>query len=189
MHIKVKNGYYELFIRYYYRDINNDLKCSWYYDLSSFEEFINENHPGVDISELSALYTKKLDFLNGLSDSIVDEKYKHNYCECFICDNVLTCSSSSPGIEEKMREHYKRYDELHDGYLYTFLANSWEFKSSPDGGYKIKYWFDSSNKKKTVYKIHAFRDKVVFDDGYDVIASVINTSQYYIYYDGKKKNG
>lgn len=179
-----KSLVYDFNITYYYITFDKP-NIFTFDDMKSFEGFMTENHPDIKFGDILAKYTKHLEELQAeASKGIYKEEYGHTSLYCFICGDTLCSSFSYVGIHEKLSDFISSKKSVNDGYVCTFLAHSWSFDWSSAGTYKIKYWYDK-DKSDSVYKIRAFKDKVIFEQEDGVIHSMIASDNYYIHYEGK----
>ena len=189
MIIKFNNSafVYQFKIQYFYKDVAGSNATSSFDDIASFEGFMKEVHPDVDLNDISTKYAKHLEMLqNKASKGEFNNDYSYTYIYCFIGGNTLYSSSNYVAIQEKMVEYFKGQENVNDGYIYTFKAQSWTFDYGNSGNYKIRYWYDRDN--ANAYKIHTFKDKVIFEQEDGKIHSMIVSDNYYIHFEGKTKD-
>lgn len=154
--------------------------------IDSFQEFMSECHPDVDTDEFVAKYGKKLAELNDCGSSgSIDVYYVVLYC--FVGGDMIMSSFAYCGIMEKWHEYHEGHDKTNEGYLHTFICHNWQFNQLPTGIMKISYWHDPSNKETPAYKVHLFKDKVIFERANGVVHTIIVTDKHYVYYEGLKK--
>jgi hypothetical protein len=181
-----KNIDYQLSIYYHYK-FTGGFTQKQFLSYDDFVEFMDECHPDIDYHEVGSRYSKLLEMLNKLAGKgKVDEKYLSNNIHCFISGDSLVVSTDGIGIMEKMYEHFSMSDKVNEGYLHTFLANNWSFDGQPGGYFKINYWYNKDS-DKAVYKVHCFKNKVVFEQSNGMIHSMIVCDKYYVHYEGLQK--
>lgn len=191
MKIKVngKGATYQLSIYYHYK-FTGGFTCKQFDSYDEFVEFMEECHPDIDYHEVGSKYSKLLETLNKLANNgTVEEKYLHpgsTDVHCFISGNDMIVSINGTGILEKMYEYFSMSDKVNEGYLHTFLANNWSFDGQPGGYFKINYWYNKDS-DKGVYKVHCFKNKVVFEQSNGMIHSMIVCDKYYVHYEGVQK--
>lgn len=177
---------YNLNIYYHYKYLDGYCQKQ-FSSYDEFVEFMTECHPDIDYHEVANKYSKISEQLNKLAGKgVVDEKFYFNNIHCFIAGNSLIVTTNDTGILEKMYEHFHMADKVNEGYLHTFLANSWSFEGMPGGYFKINYWYNKDS-DKDVYKVHCFKNKVVFEQDDDKIHSIIVCDKYYVHYEGTQK--
>ena len=182
---------YQFKIQYFYKDIEGSIATSSFDDIASFEEFMKEAHPDVSLSDISTKYAKHLEMLqNKAANGEFNNDYSYTYIYCFISGGTLYSSSSYVVIQEKMAEYFNGKEKANEGYITTFPAHNWSFTplEGKTDGFKINYWYDKDRSDINVYKIHTFKDKVIFEQADGLIHSILVTSKYYIHYEGKVKN-
>lgn len=177
---------YQLNIRYHFKSLKG-MATQIFLTFDTFEAFMNECHPDIKFGDLDKKYSKRVELITRLANSgIADDKYLTSDIHCFISGDTLISCYSEAGIMEKMYEHYSMSEKINEGYLHTFLAHRWEFGRKEAQSY-VKYWFDKNNKDETVYKIHCFKNKIVFERPDGTISSMIVNDDYYIHFEGAKK--
>ena len=182
---------YQFKIQYFYKNIEGSIVSSSFDNIASFEEFMKEAHPDVSLNDISSKYAKHLEMLqNKAANGEFNNDYSYTYIYCFISGGTLYSSSSYVVIQEKMAEYFNGKEKANEGYITTFLAKSWVFQplEGKVDGFKIEYWYDKDTDVEGVYKIHIFKDKVIFEQPNGDIHSVIVANQYYIHYEGKVKH-
>ena len=186
MDFKIKNHsiMYHLQIQYHFKTLDG-MAVQKFPTFGLFEEFMKDCHPDIDYNEVGVKFSKKVEFLNKLvSDDIYDTWYLNCNIHCFISGGSLIVTESDAGNLEKMNEHFKTSEKVNEGYLHSFLADNWTFKSDSNI-VGIQYYDDPEKSDK--FKVHCFKDKVVFEGMDGNIHSMIVTDKYWIHYDGKKK--
>lgn len=192
MIIKFNNSafVYQFKIQYFYKDIAGSVATSSFDDIASFEAFMKEAHPDVNLNDVSTKYAKHLEMLQTkASKGEFNKDYSYTYIYCFIGGDTLYSSSNYVVIQEKMVEYFKGQENVNEGYISTFPAKCWSFQplEGKVNGFKVEYWYDKDTDVEGVYKIHTFKDKVIFEQPNGNIHSMIVSDQYYIHYEGKKK--
>lgn len=177
---------YQLDILYHY--FNGDAVISQrFLTLSKFEEFMGECHPEISISKLVDEFNKNLAMLEEKShDSTYDDEEKYICLNCAICGDELFVSKYNAGVTERMYRYKELESRSNDEYIYSVKSNSWTFKME-NGIMRIDYWYDSNEATKPVYKIHAFKNRVILEASAEGNPSVLCLDKYYIHYGGKKK--
>ena len=177
---------YQLNIQYHFKSLN-DMATQIFSTFDQFVTFMDECHPDIKYGDLGIKYSKRVELITRLAkEGVADDKYLTSDIHCFISGDSLIFCHSEAGIMEKMYEHYSMSEKINEGYLHTFLAHNWEFGNKGEQSY-VKYWFDKSNKEETVYKIHCFKNKIVFERPDDTISSMIVSDNYYIHFEGLKR--
>lgn len=177
---------YRLNIQYHFKSLDG-MATQIFPTFDRFESFMNECHPDIKFGDLDKKYSKRVELITRLAkEGVPDDKYLTSDIHCFISGDTLISCYSEAGIMEKMYEHYSMSDKINDGYLHTFLAHNWEFGRKEAQSY-VKYWFDKNNKDETVYKIHCFKNKIVFERSDGTISSMIVNDDYYIHFEGTKR--
>ena len=147
---------------------------------------MKECHPGVSTAKMVERFNSELAKLNEKAHA--DEFDSENQfvgLHCAVCGDELFISKFECGVIEKMCSYRDASMKANDGYINTVLSNSWNFNM--DGGImRIKYWYDPDAAAE-VYKIHAFKDKVILEISDGKPHSVIVTPNYYIHCEGKKR--
>jgi len=188
MKIKINNEafLYDFTICYYYLAFDK-ISSAKFEDLASFEEFMNENHPDINLNDFSSKYAKRLESLQAdASNGVFKQDDEYTALYCFIGGDTLYSSFSYISIQEKMSAYQDGQKKVNDGYIHTFKAQSWTFDYGNSGNYKIRYWYDKDN--ANAYKIHTFKDKVIFEQEDGKIHSMIVSDNYYIHFEGKTKD-
>jgi hypothetical protein len=183
------NRFYDITIKYHFKSLDG-ISSQTFDSIESFTEFMEECHPDIKFDDVSSKYLNRVELLTRLSNSgIFNESYLINCVHCFISSNSLIATYSEVGIREKMYEHYTMSEKVNDGYLHSFIAHNWEF-GRKDGQTFVRYWYDVDNTSIPVYKVHCFKDKIVFEKKNGEIYSMIICQNYYIHYEGlKRKDG
>ena len=178
---------YQLNIQYHFKSLGG-MVTQIFPTLESFGAFMAECHPDIKYGDLGIKYSKRVELITRLAkEGVPDDKYLTSDIHCFISgDGIVSCHSEA-GIMEKMYEHYSMSEKINEGYLHTFLAHNWEFGRKEGQSY-VKYWFDKNNKDETVYKLHCFKNKIVFERPDGTISSMIVNDDYYIHYEGVKRS-
>ena len=177
---------YQLNIQYHFKSLGG-MVTQIFPTFDRFEAFMNECHPDIKFGDLSKKYSKRAELITRLANSgVADDNYIISDIHCFISGDTLISCYSEAGVMEKMYEHYTMSEKINDGYLHTFLAHNWEFGNKGEQSY-VKYWFDKNNKKETIYKIHCFKNKVVFEKPDGTISSMIVSDDYYVHFEGLKR--
>lgn len=188
MNFNIKNhsNVYCLQIQYHFKSVDGmAVQIFPTYDL--FEEFMKECHPDIkNYNEVGIKFYKRVEFLNKLAnEGTYNSWYVVSNIHCFISGGSLVITESDAGNLEKMNEHFKTSEKVNEGYLHTFLSDNWTFKSDSNI-VGIQYYDDPEKNDK--FKIHCFKDKVVFEGVDGNIHSMIVSDKYWIHYDGKKKD-
>jgi hypothetical protein len=189
MKIKINNKpfLYDFTICYYYLTFDQTHSAK-FDDLVSFEKFMSENHPDINLNDLSTKYAKRLESLHtDASNGIYKQDVEYTTLYCFIGGDTLYSSFNYISIQEKMSGYIDGQKKVNDGYIHTFLAQNWSFDQTNSGSYKIRYWYDKEI-GGGVYKIHTFKDKVVFEQDDGKVHSMIVSDNYYIHFEGKNKS-
>ena len=189
MKIKINNNsfVYDFVICYYYMAFDKNNTAS-FNDLASFEEFMSENHPDINLSDFSSKYAKRLETLQAdASNGVFKRENERVALYCFIGGDTLYSSFSYVGIWEKMSAYVDGQKKVNEGYIHTFKAQNWSFDYISNGSYKIRYWYDK-DKSEDVYSIHTYKDKVLFEQEDGNIHSMIVCDNYYVHFEGKRKN-
>lgn len=189
MRIKVKNisAEYHLFIRYYYR-FNDEVVNQIFESMDEFEEFMQECHPDVNYGELGTKFAKQLEILNKLAGrGAYEEKYYIRGIGCFISNGMLISCLSETGIKEKMEEYWKTSDKVNENYIHTYIAHQWQFNKLTTGILKVSYWYDRNKSGGTKFKIHQFKDKIVFENSDGTVNTIVVSDEHYVYYEGTKR--
>jgi hypothetical protein len=149
---------------------------------------MDENHPEIILDELNNKYASRLESLNKLAEaSIFQSKRENNYIHCFLCGDILSCSYSPIGIQERMNEYIKGQDKVNDGYIQTVKGHEWTFSDENNGYVTMKYWFDPNSENKP-FKIHLFNDKIVIERSSGSVHSIVVANKYWVHYAGEKKS-
>ena len=190
MKISVKgnsNRAIDYVITYLYPSNDGNLASSSFDTLESFQEFMDECHPDINTDEFVGKYGKKLALINKKAGCGDASKLSY-ILYCFVGGGIIMSSFAYCGIIEKWYDFHKGYDKANEGYLHTFIAHNWTFEQLSTGIMKVYYWYDKSDTNKSRYKIHMFKDKIVIENPFGTIHSIIVTDKYYVYFDGKKKD-
>ncbi len=188
MNIKIEGSSmtYALSIHYHFKCLDGRA-VKIFTTFGEFEGFMHECHPDIDYSDVTLKFTKRLEMLTKMGEQGgVQNQFLVNQVHCFISGDSLVCCYSETGMLEKLYEHYTMSEKINNGYLHTFLAHSWEFGRKGSQSY-VKYWFDKNNKNETVYKLHCFKNKIVFERPDGTISSMIVNDDYYIHFEGVKR--
>lgn len=179
---------YRLEILYHFFD--DDSITSWRcQSLSKFEEFMEECHRGISITDLVEAFNSELAKLNEKAHESKYDSENSTVClSCGICGDELFVSKFAFGVTERMWEYKNARDKANDGYIMTHLSNNWNFKME-DGIMRIKYWYDPNDNTLPVYKIHTYNDKIILESsrGANGNKSIIRIDKYYIHCEGAKK--
>ena len=113
-------------------------------------------------------------------------------CGSEVQDGQAFCSSCGKKLKNNACDSSKQTfangkEKANEGYITTFPAHNWSFKNIGNS-FQINYWYDKDRSDIDVYKIHTFKDKVIFEQADGLIHSIVVTSNYYIHYEGKVKN-
>lgn len=189
MNISIK-GYstniYQLVIRYHYKGMSG-YNTKSFHTMDEFSEFMDECHPDVDYNEVGVKYSKRLELLNKLGgQGTIDSRYTISNVNCFISGGSMVVCYDDVGIMEKLYEHNTMKDKVNNGYLHTFLAHNWSFDGQAGGYFKISYWYDKES-NNDAYKVHCFKNKVVFEQSNGLVHSMIVCDKYYIHFEGARK--
>jgi hypothetical protein len=184
--VKNYNSEYRLDIRYHFKSLAG-IKEQIFPTYDLFEEFMKECHPDIkNYNEVGIKFYKRVEFLSKLAnEGTYNSWYEDNSIHCFISGDSLIITESDAGNLEKMYEHFKTSKKVNEGYLHSFLADNWTFKNYSNI-VGIQYYDDPEKNDK--FKIHCFKDKVVFEGVDGNIHSMIVSDKYWIHYDGKKKD-
>lgn len=190
MKIPVKNRrdcYLSFDISYLHYSSDGKVTSSTFSKIESFQEFMGECHPDVNTDEFVAKYGKRLSYLTALAEGGDDRTKPSTTLYCFVAGDCIMSAFSYCGIMEKWHDYQDGHRKSNESYIHTFIAHNWQFDKLSTGTFKISYWYDKNENDKAVYKIHQFKDKIIFESPNGVIHSIIVSNDHYVYYAGLKK--
>lgn len=190
MKILVKNSNnreIEYNITYLYPTGDGKPATSTVTSLEVFQEFMAECHPDINTDEFAAKFGKKLSELNKRA-GCGDTSRMSCTLYCFVAVDCIMSSFTYCGIMEKWYDFHNGYDKANDGYLHTFLAHNWSFDKLASGTFKVSYWYNRNDTTSPKYKIHQFKDKIIFELPNGTVHSIIVSNDHYVWYAGVKKS-
>lgn len=190
MRIPVKNSngsYLDFSIQYYYIGSDGRLTNAVFGTVEQFQEFMSECHPDINTDEFIAKYGKRLSYLTALAEGGDHKTKPSTTLFCFVAGDCIMSSFYYCGIMEKWHDYHDGHEKANEGYLHTFVAHNWQFNQLPTGIMKISYWYDKTRNELPTYKVHMFKDKVVFENANGTVHTIVVSDRFYIYYEGAKK--